>query len=53
LADFVKKGVPPTELKARTGELTPPGIIERARWKSCSEVFTGQSDEETPPRGKG
>ena len=25
----------------------PPGIIERARWKSCSEVFTGQSDEET------
>ena len=40
LADFVKKGVPPTERKARTGELTPPGIIVRARWKSCSEEFT-------------
>jgi hypothetical protein len=53
LADFVKKGVPPTERKARTGELTPPGIIVRARWKSCSEVFTSQSDEETSPRGKG
>ena len=25
-AFFVKKGVPPTERKARTGELTPPGM---------------------------
>ncbi len=24
--DFIKIGTPPTDLKARTGELTPPGI---------------------------
>src|SRR5690606_23699541 len=28
-------GVPPTEPKARTGELTPPGIRERDCSKSC------------------
>ena len=30
----VKNGSPPTDLNARTGELTPPGISCRARWKS-------------------
>ncbi len=30
LADLVKKGVPPTEPKERTGELTPPGIYFNA-----------------------
>jgi hypothetical protein len=31
-----KRGVPPTERKARTGELTPPGMVRWARSKSCS-----------------
>ena len=34
----VKKGVPPTERKARTGEFTPPGIIFWARAKRSSEA---------------
>src|SRR5689334_15459421 len=29
----MKRGVPPTALKARTGELTPPGMTARARSK--------------------
>jgi hypothetical protein len=29
-------GVPPTPLKARTGELTPPGILFLARLNSSS-----------------
>src|ERR1700675_3971992 len=33
----MKRGVPPTAPEARTGESTPPGISERARWKSSSE----------------
>src|SRR6478735_4532185 len=35
-AETMKRGVPPTEPKARTGELTPPGISRRARSKSAS-----------------
>ena len=31
-----KRGVPPTERKARTGELTPAGIVRWARAKSSS-----------------
>src|SRR5215471_6179675 len=31
----MKRGVPPTERKARTGELTPPGMVCWARSKSC------------------
>ena len=27
LADLIKSGVPPTALKARTGEFTPPELI--------------------------
>src|SRR5438552_4508511 len=33
-----KRGVPPTEPKARTGELTPPGITVPARTKSSSDL---------------
>jgi hypothetical protein len=33
----MKRGVPPTERKARTGLLTPPGITVRARAKSASD----------------
>jgi hypothetical protein len=36
-ADFVKNGAPPTERKARTGELTPPGINCWARAKRSEE----------------
>jgi hypothetical protein len=32
-------GVPPTALKARTGELTPPGMWRLARSNSCSELL--------------
>jgi hypothetical protein len=32
-------GSPPTDLKARTGESTPPGIKRDARvWSSCDLV---------------
>ena len=34
-AERMKRGVPPTALKARTGELTPPGVTARARSKSA------------------
>src|SRR5690606_22204360 len=34
-ADLIKTGVPPTARKARTGELTPPGIYCCAFSKSC------------------
>jgi hypothetical protein len=34
----MNRGVPPTELNARTGEFTPPGIIVFARANSLLEV---------------
>ena len=36
LAFAANAGVPPTELKARTGEFTPPGITARERSNSFS-----------------
>ena len=33
----MNRGVPPTELKARTGELTPPGMEREARSNSWAE----------------
>src|SRR5947199_7129746 len=36
-ARSTKNGWPPTALKARTGELTPPGIRRRASANNCSE----------------
>jgi hypothetical protein len=35
----MKRGVPPTDPNARTGELTPPGIIVFASANSLLEVF--------------
>jgi hypothetical protein len=35
-------GVPPTPLNARTGELTPPGMSCRARWKAASELIVAR-----------
>jgi hypothetical protein len=35
----MKMGVPPTDLKARTGLSTPPGRISEARSKSFLLVF--------------
>jgi hypothetical protein len=32
----MKRGVPPTERKARTGEFTPPGVVCWARAKRMS-----------------
>src|SRR4029077_11914616 len=37
-----KRGVPPTARNARTGELTPPGIVRCARAKSSSFLLTVQ-----------
>ena len=39
LASLKKTGVPPTDLKARTGELTPPGINNCALSKRSLLVF--------------
>jgi len=33
--------VPPTAVKARTGEFTPPGVTDRARANSASDVAVG------------
>src|SRR2546425_6742059 len=38
----MKRGVPPTARKARTGEFTPPGITRCARAKSSSLVDTAR-----------
>ena len=37
----MKRGVPPTALKARTGEFTPPGVTARARSNSAPEAAVG------------
>jgi hypothetical protein len=34
----MKRGVPPTEWKARTGELTPPGVESWARANNTSFI---------------
>ncbi len=41
--DTMKRGVPPTARKARTGEFTPPGVTRDARSKS--DCDTGASYE--------
>src|SRR5258708_24144413 len=35
----MNRGVPPTALKARTGEFTPPGMTSCARWKRASDCL--------------
>ncbi len=35
--ELMKRGVPPTPLKARTGECTPPGATRLARANNCPE----------------
>src|SRR4051812_35499504 len=37
----MKRGVPPTERKARTGELTPPGVVSWARANRVSLLEVG------------
>src|SRR3954465_14740258 len=39
----MKRGVPPTARKARTGELTPPGITRWARSNSSALVDTARA----------
>ncbi len=36
--ETMKRGVPPTALNARTGELTPPGVTASARANHASEA---------------
>src|SRR3982751_7089675 len=43
-ADLINRGVPPTPRKARTGELTPPGINSTALAKSSSERLCSRCD---------
>jgi hypothetical protein len=38
----MNRGVPPTEPNARTGELTPPGMTERARANNSSLLVVTQ-----------
>src|SRR5664280_3153848 len=40
-ARAMKRGVPPTARKARTGELTPPGMTRWARAKSSALFMSG------------
>jgi hypothetical protein len=63
----MKRGVPPTDRNARTGEFTPPGISFFANANSLPEVVvfslakgrsllprnlvTGEKKETIPPRG--
>ena len=42
-AEAMKRGVPPTASKARTGEFTPPGVTARARSKSSSDRAVARS----------
>ena len=37
-AEVMNRGVPPTEVKARTGEFTPPGITAQASANSFAET---------------
>ena len=46
----MKRGVPPTAPKARTGELTPPGVTACARAKSCRETSSVTRTSSQPPR---
>ena len=39
----MNRGVPPTAVKARTGEFTPPGMTAQASSNSCAEVRTRAS----------
>src|SRR6478735_7013028 len=44
-ARAMKRGVPPTARKARTGELTPPGITRCARSNSSALVDTARASD--------
>ena len=51
-ADRMNRGVPPTALNARTGELTPPGVTPRARSNRAVEaVVSGDVTDSLSPRG--
>ena len=46
-------GCPPTDLKARTGELTPPGIRSLAALKMASELLVFRVEAVTGTGAKG
>jgi len=46
-AETMNRGVPPTEVKARTGELTPPGI---AAARAAGMIVIGVAQTYDPPR---
>src|SRR5689334_1728278 len=45
----MNRGVPPTALKARTGEFTPPGMAAHAREKSSAETVSTPSVWQSSP----
>src|SRR5674476_809186 len=49
----MKRGVPPTDPNARTGELTPPGIIVFASANSLLEVFVVRRATFAPASSRG
>src|ERR1700761_356192 len=48
----MNRGVPPTEEKALTGELTPPGMTAHASAKSFAETSVPCMTTSVPARGK-
>src|SRR4051794_27949606 len=44
----MNRGVPPTARKARTGELTPPGVTRPARSNSCADTGASYGDGSLP-----
>jgi hypothetical protein len=47
-----KRGVPPTERKARTGELTPPGMVRWARAKRTRHTDDRMRAQPLPGSGR-
>ena len=49
-AERMKRGVPPTALKARTGEFTPPGVTTRARSNRARDAEVSELTGSLSPR---
>jgi hypothetical protein len=49
----MKRGVPPTALKARTGEFTPPGMTAQALSNSFAEMAVPDTSTSVPAAGTG
>ena len=52
VAEVMNRGVPPTEVKARTGEFTPPGMTAHASAKSFAEYVGAAHGHQCPSRSR-